>query len=554
MAGPPHVLSEPVTEVDIEKCGGFTEEFFTKLHDRYGPVAKFYTMGALNVSFSDAQAIKQCHLKFPVRPDALFPVLCYLGQENLLFRKDAKEIKQIRDRYSKVIRADSTMQLMHDITVERFNKALDSWTGNSIDVHKELGSQIYDIMGRVMFGGEWSQTDVGPRIRELHLYLIEHSNRWAYLPDEVKEKEKDYQTFKNNIKELRDICGRVLDSKRKQLGLPAEDNVHSGVAKATASGLDATAAGLTATAQGLNTVAPGFGKQGTGVTALADGLSRTAEGLKAAAKLLSRAATDDAGAASAPPAKSSSTPPARRADAFTLLLQERNPDGTPFFDREFAISTMIGFLNGAYDTTHSTLSWTLFHLAKFPESQERLRKEIFKTVGASHPFDLEEARKLEELQLFVQESQRNKATTPFNMRVNPHADVTITTASGEKVHVPKGTTVTTPYFLAYKDEEIFGEDAASGMGFCPHRFAGEEEADIKRNSFLTPFGGGSRMCLGFLLATVEMKAAIICVLRRCSLMLAEPVPLPMDTLLEAGVLQPVKHFKIHFAKHQRACL
>eukprot|EP00756_Hemistasia_phaeocysticola_P021204 Hpha_TRINITY_DN15762_c0_g1::TRINITY_DN15762_c0_g1_i1::g.41768::m.41768 len=574
MAAPPHVLSEPVTERDIEACGGFTEEFFTKLHDRYGPVAKFYTMGALNVSFSDPHAIKQCHLKFPVRPDSLFPVLCYLGQENLLFRKDATEIKQIRDRYSKIIRAESTMNLMHEITIERFNAALDRWTGQSVDCHKELGAQIYDIMGSVMFGNEWSQTDVGPRIRELHLYLIENSNRWAYLPDEMKEKEKDYQTFKNNIQELRDICARVLDAKRAQLGLPTDDGqVHSGVAKATASGLDATALGLTATAQGLTTVAPGFGSQGHGVTALADGLSRTAEGLKAAAKLLSRAATAKASTDSnasyptpgeARPGPSGATSHASypdapggsggRIDAFTLLLQERNPDGTPFFDKEFAISTMIGFLNGAYDTTHSTLHWTLFHLAKFPEAQEKLRKEIFRTLGASHPFSLQEARELDFLQEFVQESQRNKATTPFNMRTNPHADVTITTGSGEKVLVPKGTSVTTPYFLAYKDEHVFGEGAADDMNFCPHRFQGDDQAGVLRNSFLTPFGGGPRMCLGFLLATVEMKAAIICVLRRCSLMLAEPVPLPMPTLLEAGVLQPVRHFKIHFAKHQRACL
>eukprot|EP00756_Hemistasia_phaeocysticola_P021205 Hpha_TRINITY_DN15762_c0_g1::TRINITY_DN15762_c0_g1_i2::g.41780::m.41780 len=562
MAAPPHVLSEPVTERDIEACGGFTEEFFSKLHDRYGPVAKFYTMGALNVSFSDPHAIKQCHLKFPVRPDSLFPVLCYLGQENLLFRKDATEIKQIRDRYSKIIRAESTMNLMHEITIERFNAALDRWTGQSVDCHKELGEQIYDIMGRVMFGSEWSQTDVGPRIRELHLYLIEHSNRWAYLPDEMKEKEKDYQTFKRNIQELRDICARVLDAKRAQLGLPTDDGqVHSGVARATASGLDATAVGLTATAQGLTTVAPGFGKQGAGVSALADGLSRTAEGLKAAARLLNRATTEgqDADISQCPVhgaqrTSGATSSVARRMDAFTLLLQERNPDGTPFFDREFAISTMIGFLNGAYDTTHSTLSWTLFHLAKFPESQEKLRKEILKTLGASHPFSLQEARQLELLQDFVQESQRNKATTPFNMRTNPHADVTITTGSGEKVLVPKGTSVTTPYFLAYKDEEVFGEGAADAMSFCPHRFQGDDQAGVLRNSFLTPFGGGPRMCLGFLLATVEMKAAIICVLRRCSLMLAEPVPLPMPTLLEAGVLQPVNHFKIHFAKHQRACL
>eukprot|EP01062_Namystynia_karyoxenos_P017657 TRINITY_DN16530_c0_g1_i1.p1 TRINITY_DN16530_c0_g1~~TRINITY_DN16530_c0_g1_i1.p1 ORF type:complete len:574 (+),score=226.47 TRINITY_DN16530_c0_g1_i1:76-1722(+) len=547
---PGHVLSDPVTEKDIEACGGFTEEFFTKLHARHGPVAKFTTMGQLNISFSDAKAIKQCHLKLPIRPDGLFPVLCYLGKENLLFRKNPVEIKQIRERYAKIIRAEETMNLMHDITVERFSQALDRWQGRSVDVHEELGAQIYDIMGRVMFGGEWSRTDVGPRIRQLHLYLIEHSNRWAYLPDEMKEKEPDYQQFKRNTQELRDICARVLDEKRRNLP-PVRAPAARGLG-ATAEGLGATADGLAETARGLSAQAAELGTHAAGVNALATGLSKTAQGLAAAAEALKDTARSAHVSAGVPP-PAANAPKVARMDAFTLLLQETNPDGTPFFDREFAISTMIGFLNGAYDTTHSTLHWTLFHLAKFPDVQERLRKEIFQTLGASHPFTLHDARKLEELQLFVQESQRHKATTPFNMRYNPDADVEIISGE-ERVLVPKGTTVTTPYFLAYKDEAIFGEGAADAMSFCPHRFQGEDPDMVLRNSYLTPFGGGPRMCLGFLLATVEMKAAIICVLRRCQLMLADPVSLPMDTLLEAGVLQPVKHFKIHFAKHPRACL
>ena len=60
-----------------------------------------------------------------------------------------------------------------------------------IDVHQELGWQIYDIMGKIMFGGEWSTSDTGHRIKKCHQYCIENSNRWAYLPDEMKENEPD---------------------------------------------------------------------------------------------------------------------------------------------------------------------------------------------------------------------------------------------------------------------------------------------------------------------------------------------------------------------------
>eukprot|EP01062_Namystynia_karyoxenos_P018801 TRINITY_DN16_c0_g2_i1.p1 TRINITY_DN16_c0_g2~~TRINITY_DN16_c0_g2_i1.p1 ORF type:complete len:991 (+),score=448.41 TRINITY_DN16_c0_g2_i1:97-2973(+) len=450
---PGHRLADPVTEKDIEACGGFTEEFFDKLHDKFGKVAKFYTMGMLNLSLADGEMIKEAHLKLPIRPDGLFPVLNYLGKENLLFRKDQRQIKLIRERYAKVIRNEATMKMMHDITVEQFEIALDRWEGNTVDAHAELGGQIYDIMGRIMFGGEWSKDQNGPTIRRLHTYCIENSNRWAYLPDEMKEKEPDYLKYVATIAQLREICGNILEQKRR-------------------SGVDAS-----------------------------------------------------------------------RLDAFTLLLQEKNPDGTPFFDREFAISTMIGFLNGAYDTTHSTLHWTLFHLAKFPDAQERLRKEIIGTLGDKGPFDLHDARKVVHMDHFVKESQRHKATTPFNMRCNPDKDVQI-----GGVHIPKGTTVTTPYFRIYRDPALFGRGADDPNSFDTSRWEGEDQAAINRASYLTPFGGGGRMCLGFLLATVEIKAALVCILRRTRVSLPEDIPLPMPTILEAGVLQPLKHFRLRFDK------
>merc|ERR1712050_499798 len=63
-------------------------------------------------------------------------------------------------------------------------------------------------------------------------------------------------------------------------------------------------------------------------------------------------------------------------DVFTLLLGAQNEDGTPFYDHPTAVSTMMVFLNGSFDTTLNSTSWTLYWLAKHPHIQERLRKEI----------------------------------------------------------------------------------------------------------------------------------------------------------------------------------
>merc|ERR1719401_3167089 len=194
---------------------------------------------------------------------------------------------------------------------------------------------------------------------------------------------------------------------------------------------------------------------------------------------------------------------------------------------------MIGFLNGAYDTTHSTLHWALFHLAKFPAVQEKLRQDIVDVVGVSGPFTMAQSNQVHYLENFVKESQRCKSTTPFNMRTNPDRDVTI-----DGVHIPKGTTVITPYFLSFQNPAVFGPGADDPDGFDPTRWEGEDEEAKKRSEYMTPFGGGGRICVGFPIAKIEIKTAIVAVLRRARISLAEDVVLPLKTHTEAGVLQP----------------
>jgi cytochrome P450 len=451
-----YVLKDPVTEEDIGACGGYTEEFFTKLHAKFGKVAEFSVNGDRTLSLLDEDAILEVHDELTIRPDLLFPVLNYLGEENLLFRKNIAQIHSIRDQYESVIHSQGMYKEMQDVTTEVMEKAIAEWTnGPAINLHHELGWLIYDIMGRLMFGGQWSSQTVGREIKALHQYLIENSEKWAYLPPAQKETEPDYKKYMGTIQQLREICGRMLDEKRAE-----------------------------------------------------------AEGGK--------------------PSK---------VNAFSLLLFAKGDDGKEFFDREFAISTMVGFLNGAYDTTHSTLHWALFHLAKFPAVQEKLRHDILNVVGESGPFTMAQSNQVQYLENFVKESQRCKATTPFNMRTSPDRDVTI-----GSVHIPKGTTVITPYFLTYQNAAVFGPGADDPEGFDPTRWEGESDAAKKRSEYLTPFGGGGRICLGFPLAKIEIKTAIVAILRRSRISLAEDVALPMKTHTEAGVLQPVKKFYVKFDK------
>jgi len=314
-----------------------------------------------------------------------------------------------------------------------------AWEGKEVETKTELSPVIYDIMGNLMFGNEWSGTEWGKKVKDMHLYCIKNVDRWAYLPPEACEADPEYKVYVDTRANLREYCGKILDIKRET-------------------------------------------------------------GIKTSGRM----------------------------DAFSLLLQEKKQDGTPFFDREFAITTMIGFLNGAYDTTLCTLNWAILNLAKFTQVQEELREEIVSKLGTSGDFTIEQARELKFLNAFMLESQRNYMTTPFNMRV-AQEDVTI---SGIKV--PAGTPVILTYFLIGRDEQVFGKGAKDPNGFDPSRFL--EKA--QRADSLTPFGGSTRKCVGSLLAGIELKSALIAMLRNTRISLVQETKFPIETALEAGVLVP----------------
>ena len=61
-----------------------------------------------------------------------------------------------------------------------------------------------------------------------------------------------------------------------------------------------------------------------------------------------------------------------------MLVTEKTSEASEklFFHKNLAVATMMGFLNGAYDTTHSTTFWLLYHLARYPHVQTELATKI----------------------------------------------------------------------------------------------------------------------------------------------------------------------------------
>ena len=233
---------------------------------------------------------------------------------------------------------------------------------------------------------------------------------------------------------------------------------------------------------------------------------------------------------------------AKRNDAVTMLVTEKREDGTLFFSRALAISTLIGFLNGAYDTTHATTDWLLFHLAKYPDVQRRVQQEIDSNVKGDR-VTLEEARSLTYLRAVISESMRLRTTVPVNQRVNLTDDVTF--GDGKYV-VPKGVNVNLPMALTFRCPAHFpGPKDASE--FCPERFLGKSDDASTCSRSHTAFGAQRRMCVGFTFALAELLAITVCMMRRYNAELFhDDEKGPMK--IEAGVNQPDGTLRLRFTR------
>ncbi len=100
-------------------------------------------------------------------------------------------------------------------------------------------------------------------------------------------------------------------------------------------------------------------------------------------------------------------------DMLTVLCHTADEDGNSFTDEDI-VNHMIFLMMAAHDTTTSTVTTMAYHLAAYPEWQERASDESARLGDG--PLDIESLEKLETLDLVMDESLRLVTPLPFNMR------------------------------------------------------------------------------------------------------------------------------------------
>ncbi|MDQ2869852.1 MAG: cytochrome P450 [Acidobacteriota bacterium] len=222
--------------------------------------------------------------------------------------------------------------------------------------------------------------------------------------------------------------------------------------------------------------------------------------------------------------------PGDRGDLLSMLLAARDENGRPMSDRQLRDETITLFVAG-HETTAIAISWTLFLLARHPEIEERLHREIAGAVGNRLPAASDLPR-LPFAEAVVKES----------LRLYPPAYVIGREALKDCVvggyRIPARATVYFSPWVLHRDARWFPDPES----FRPDRWSDGSTAKLPRYVYI-PFGGGPRICIGERFAMMEAVLVLTTILRRFRLEMAGPDPVPFLSITlrpEGGPVMKVR--------------
>ena len=196
-----------------------------------------------------------------------------------------------------------------------------------------------------------------------------------------------------------------------------------------------------------------------------------------------------------------------------LLENDAMIVGGKEFSMEDKLNILIILTFAAYDTSATSLNNLVYTMYKNPKETEILRNAIMNHPELSNPnttFTMEMLNGCNELDCFIQESQRQFGIVPLSIRqVNDEKGLEF----GNYL-LPKETNILIPVKWLHHGEGSWTDS----MEFKPSRFdksngqSKKDRGDIGRYNNV-PFMTGLHKCLGMHLALLEMKIYTVLLLR-----------------------------------------
>ncbi|KAK1227410.1 hypothetical protein PQX77_009595 [Marasmius sp. AFHP31] len=220
-----------------------------------------------------------------------------------------------------------------------------------------------------------------------------------------------------------------------------------------------------------------------------------------------------------------------RRDVMSLLVKANmasQSEKNRLSEEELYAQMLVMFIAG-HETTANSLSWSLLELARHPQVQDRLRKEIhdkerqIASEGRSGSgFTAADLDSLPYLNAVLKESMRYHAVA-IRLAKMAYADDCLPLSEGIKmtsgkeineIPVRKGQKVLISIAAYNRSKEVFGEDAHV---FRPERWLENDSAESQKGvgtsvgvfANLLTFSGGVRSCIGWRFAVLELQTFLV---------------------------------------------
>ncbi len=223
-----------------------------------------------------------------------------------------------------------------------------------------------------------------------------------------------------------------------------------------------------------------------------------------------------------------SAPPNRdekNLDLLDRLLAARNPETDALMSDRQLINNLLTLLDAGHETTAKALTWTLYLLARAPQWQNEVRREVKDVVGQGaikeHHID-----ELAITQRVIKESIRLYPPAPIVART-PRENVEI----AGQTFLP-GAQIAIPIYCVHRHRARWHDPDR----FDPDRFLPEHESKIPRTQYM-PFGAGPRICIGQAFAMIEATVLLATFIRAAEFSWIgnhKPEPISRVTLTPKG--------------------
>lgn len=197
-------------------------------------------------------------------------------------------------------------------------------------------------------------------------------------------------------------------------------------------------------------------------------------------------------------------------DAYIIQQKRHEADGklSYFSDRQL-VQIMNDIFSAGLETVTSTIEWSILFMILNPDCQKRVQEEIERVIGNERLPQLDDLSSMPYTEATIFEVLRRSSVVTLG---NAHATLEDATIGGYLI--PKGSQVLPNLYAMNMDAKLWQEPGK----FDPTRFLVNERA-CKPDHFI-PFSVGRRICLGDLLAKMQVFIFLAGLLQRFDLSVA----------------------------------